>query len=215
MALDALPNEPQYCQSPRFNVPNLVLYDMAECTEKMCAVDRDAKQYGVSTTEQCGATTGEGRVSRGVIKHIRKTMRSRLKTGLTLSDQRLGINIMPSEIRLGPRVNGLYSWTFLPGKEAFLSSLFEKSLSDHSVSTYRLYAGRLVTHLRPFPAYGHLPWTLSYRSIISHALVSHHSGPSLQVSPEPSVSAMVEQLNEEIARFSQTVCEGKEKAGGG
>jgi len=48
------------------------------------------------------------------------------------------VEITPSEVRLNPRTNDPYIWHFLPGREAFFSSVFAKNLSDHSISTYRL-----------------------------------------------------------------------------
>ncbi|KAL2015886.1 hypothetical protein VTK56DRAFT_4661 [Thermocarpiscus australiensis] len=71
-------------------------------------------------------------------KHIRKPTQSNSKTWLTSPDDRLGIEIKPSEVRLNPRSNDPYRWEFLPGKEAFFSKVFAKNLSDHSISTYRL-----------------------------------------------------------------------------
>ena len=46
--------------------------------------------------------------------------------------------IKPSDVRLNLRANDPYAWKVLPGKEAFYSQIFAKSLSDHSIGTYRL-----------------------------------------------------------------------------
>ncbi|KAM4061275.1 hypothetical protein HRG_013743 [Hirsutella rhossiliensis] len=57
---------------------------------------------------------------------------------------RLGIRTEPSEVRLIPREKDFYSWSILPDKP-YLSRIFLKNLSDHSISTYRLLS-REVGH---------------------------------------------------------------------
>ncbi|KAK3369573.1 hypothetical protein B0T24DRAFT_499269, partial [Lasiosphaeria ovina] len=52
--------------------------------------------------------------------------------------QRLGIRIMPKEIRLKLRTKDPYAWKVLPGEEEFFSRIFSINLSNHSISTYRM-----------------------------------------------------------------------------
>lgn len=55
-------------------------------------------------------------------------------------DERLGIAVTPSEVRLNPRPLDGYSWKACPGHESFFDLVFAKNLSDQSISTYRLLA---------------------------------------------------------------------------
>lgn len=57
---------------------------------------------------------------------------------LTLLDQKLGIEIHPSDVRTNPKRKDPYSWRVLCGREDFFFQIFSKNLSDHSISTYRL-----------------------------------------------------------------------------
>lgn len=57
-------------------------------------------------------------------------------------DNRLGIKIESSEVRLTPRATNVYSWQPVQDKEEIFSKVFSKvfakGLSDHSVGTFCL-----------------------------------------------------------------------------
>lgn len=57
---------------------------------------------------------------------------------LILPDQKLGIEVHPSDVRTNPKRKDPYSWRVLCGKEEFFSQIFSKNLSEHSIGTYRL-----------------------------------------------------------------------------
>lgn len=54
-----------------------------------------------------------------------------------LKDNRLGLSVEPSQIRLNPNATDGYNWKILPEKVEHLSSIFSKKLSDQSVGAYK------------------------------------------------------------------------------
>ncbi|KAI1463201.1 uncharacterized protein F4812DRAFT_447445 [Daldinia caldariorum] len=73
------------------------------------------------------ATPRQSNVERG---RWRMKCRDRLSQHI---EERLGINIPPSQVRLQSTRNDGYAWQVLPEKQ----HLFSKNLSDHSVGAYR------------------------------------------------------------------------------
>ncbi|ELQ40980.1 hypothetical protein OOU_Y34scaffold00311g6 [Pyricularia oryzae Y34] len=54
------------------------------------------------------------------------------------SNESLGHQVKPAEVRLLPRGSDFYTWRVIPGNEEICSKIFSKSLSDHSVNALRL-----------------------------------------------------------------------------
>ncbi|KAM3552015.1 hypothetical protein MY1884_007420 [Beauveria asiatica] len=74
------------------------------------------------------------------VERRRERDNCRLALSRYIMDERLGIAVTPSEVRLNPRPLDGYSWKACPGHESFFDLVFAKNLSDQSISTYRLLA---------------------------------------------------------------------------
>ena len=88
--------------------------------------------------------------------HIRKTPNSTQKARiLKISpEERLGIPIKPSEVRLHPNAADPYTWKILPEKEQFFSSVFSKNISEHSIGVYRLLCEGVSVTFEAVPSKG-------------------------------------------------------------
>ncbi|KAK0721746.1 hypothetical protein B0T26DRAFT_824787 [Lasiosphaeria miniovina] len=98
---------------------------------------------------------------------------------------RLGIKIIPANVRLNPRTNDPYMWRVLPGKEEFFAKVFFKKLSDHSISTYRLLCKEFG---KTFEAVEPSPQCVTQKHISS-------------VAPEPSFRTMIDNLKKRMRDF--------------
>ncbi|KAL8295053.1 hypothetical protein RB600_000834 [Gaeumannomyces tritici] len=99
--------------------------------------------------------------------------------------ENLGVAVKPSEVRLNPRETDFYAWRFVPGKEEIFSKIFSKSLSDHSIGTFRLLCKEIG---KSFEA------VLSLQSSTSDIIVPIST-------QKPSFSSLISQLQEENAKL--------------
>ncbi|KAH8595356.1 hypothetical protein B0O99DRAFT_686779 [Bisporella sp. PMI_857] len=108
--------------------------------------------------------------------------------------QHIRIKIEPSEVRLTARATDVYSWLPVQGKEEIFSKVFSKvfakSLSDHSVGTFRLLCSEVGESFEAVLARGKGA-TLDRIMPVSN--------------PELCFSAIIDQLREENVRLCKQI----------
>ncbi|KND89337.1 hypothetical protein TOPH_06084 [Tolypocladium ophioglossoides CBS 100239] len=149
-------------------------------------------------------------IRHGNVERRRRRDECRVKLAQHINN-RLGIKLNPSDVRLTPRATDLYSWQPVRGKEELFSTMFSKifakGLSDHSVGTFQLLCSEVGESFE--------------------AVLPRGKGPAqesiMPLSPlEPSFSAIIDQLQEEkmspfnqieeLTRKANTECEQRQAA---
>ncbi|EFY94587.1 hypothetical protein X797_010948 [Metarhizium robertsii] len=122
--------------------------------------------------------------------------RERDKCRLKLSqhiNERLGIIVKPSEVRLNPRFHDAYVWRPFPGHEKLYAPIFGKNLSDHSIGTYRLLAEQVGG---------------TFEATHRETTLGDAEGTTLLLSNvQPSFSVEIERLTTENRGLSEQICQ--------
>ena len=124
----------------------------------------------------------------------------RLIVANTLQEDRLGISILPSQVRLITNGDDPYTWEALPEKK----HLFSKNISDHSIGAYKELCEGLGVWFEAVPATAKRKRSMGDpKEETLNLCISE---------PHVSFSAKIEELQGEVARLRRELFQWKEQA---